>query len=268
MQNHEEIIQRALDLAREHEDVEAIFLMGSFATNSEDFFSDIDFYVMIKDVSDYKSVNNYFMENIEKLGIIIHSYQSNANPKNSIIYFQPYIKFEFVIEVIDKLRNKWRIGKRAKLIYDKNGFGKQVLEEASQIRFNLKRYEREIKNVAIELPSFCFNIVGYINRGEYVTSLDFIAWIRRLLLRISGFFLNLWDEGTRRAEQRFPKEIISYYHRCQVCDFKDIWLSLDAILEWYSDWLVPRFENHDIVHASAEVELIKSIISHFKSQEN
>jgi hypothetical protein len=70
----------------------------------------------------------------------------------------------------------------------------------------------------------------------------------------------MWDEGTRRAELRYPKKILDYYHQCQVNEVNDIWKSLDNILDWYSNWLVPKFELYDIPHANNEVPLIKSIL--------
>ncbi|MBD3226992.1 MAG: hypothetical protein GF329_02300 [Candidatus Lokiarchaeota archaeon] len=169
-----------------------------------------------------------------------------------------------VIEKYSKLSEEWRIGKRASLLYDKEGLGKKSIEKSKSLTFKIEDHLDEVRNVALELPSFCFLIAGYIKRGEYITTIDFIAWIRRKLLRISGFLLGIRDEGTRRAEQRFPEELIEYYNRCRVKKNDEIWGCLMVFLEWFSQWLVPKFEDKNIIHANQEVPVIKSAIEKLK----
>ena len=257
---HQIIVNNALEIAKELPQIEAILLLGSLAINTADIFSDIDFYVVIKEKGELNQIKNHFLQNLSNIGTPIHIFSSNAYPNSSIIYFKPFIKFELVIEDYDKLVRNWRVGKVAQLLYDRNGLGAQAMLVAKELEFKLEKYELEIKNVAIELPSFCFNIAGYMLRGEHITSIDFIAWIRRLLLRICGFFLGLWDEGTRRAELRFPNEVLNYYHRCLVKNVEEIWQILSNILDWYSDWLVPHFERHNIPHVNAEVPNIRYLL--------
>ncbi|TFG17202.1 MAG: nucleotidyltransferase domain-containing protein [Promethearchaeota archaeon] len=258
---HEKIIHNALNIAKELPKVEAVLLLGSLAVNTADIFSDVDFYVLIKDKKHMETIKDYFLQNLTTIGIPIHIFGSNAYPNSSIVYFKPFIKFELLIEDYDKLVKNWRVGKKAKLLFDRNGLGAELMQTANNLTFNLEKYQLEIQNVAIELPSFCYNIAGYILRGEYVTSVDFIAWIRRLLLRICGFFLEMWDEGTRRAELRFPDEVLAYYHRCIVKDVNGIWQILHNILDWYSNWLVPRFEIHNFSHANDEVPFIRYLLN-------
>jgi predicted nucleotidyltransferase len=257
---HNLIINKALKLAKKLSQIDAVFLLGSLASNTADIFSDIDFYIMINQKKHLLKIKNHFLINLNKIGEPIHIFQSNAYPNSSIIYFKPFIKFELMIEDYTKLIDNWRVGEVSKLLYDPKGLGKKAVNAASKLQFTIDKYDLEIKNVAIELPSFCYNIAGYMLRGEYITSLDFIAWIRRLLLRICGFFLDMWDEGTRRAELRYPKEILDYYYRCQTSKIDGIWQCLYNILDWYSTWLVPKFDLHGIPHANEEIPIIKSIL--------
>lgn len=260
LDHHQVIVNNALEIAKKLPQVEAVLLLGSMATQTADVFSDIDFYIVVKDKEHLDEIKSHFLRNLSEIGTPIHIFTSNAYPNSSIIYFKPFIKFELVIEDYDKLIKNWRIGKVAQLLFDQSGLGAQAMQVAKELEFKLKKYELEIKNVAIELPSFCFNIAGYMLRGEYITSIDFIAWIRRLLLRICGFFLGLWDEGTRRAELRYPHEVLKYYHQCLVKNIEEIWKNLHHILDWYSNWLVPQFERHEISHANAEVPNIRYLL--------
>jgi hypothetical protein len=102
-------------------------------------------------------------------------------------------------------------------------------------------------------------------RGEHITAIDFAAWIRRLLLRVSGFLLGMWDEGTRKAELRFPRELINYYHHCKIGKIEDMWQCLDVFLEWFSEWLVPRFDKSGIINAKDEVKLIRAILKELEN---
>lgn len=263
---HKSTIYNALEIIKDIPDVEAAFLLGSLSQGSGDIFSDIDFYLMIEDGKDYEKIQRTFLSQIDKLGEIIHIFQSNAKKSSSIIYLKPYIKFELVIEPHSKLCNEWRIGERGSLLYDKKGLGKKTIEKSKNLFFKRDDHLDEIRNVALELPSFCFLIAGYMIRGEFITIIDFIAWIRRKLLRISGFLLGIRDEGTRRAEKRFPDKLLNYYNKCRVKKNQEIWECLGVFLEWYSNWLVPKFEENNIIHAKQEVPIIKSAIENIKKQ--
>ena len=261
---HEEIYQKALKISKSITQIEAIFILGSIANDTADFFSDIDFYVMCKDKEEVKLIREQLVPKIDQIAPIIHTYRSNARPNDLIVFFNPFIKFELVIETSDALSKKWKLGTSSKLIFDRSGFGENVLREAQKIKFNIKNHMNEITNLAIELPSFCYIICGYLIRGEFVTSIDFISWIRRKMLRISGFLLGVWDEGTRRAEQRFPVELIEYYNDLKIGKNEEIWEKLNVILDWYSNWMVPKFEEHKIMHANVEVPLVRNIIKILK----
>ncbi len=263
---HHSILSKALEMSKELSDVEAAFLFGSLSEGRGDIFSDIDFYLMIEDRQNYNEIIESFSSRLDRLGDVIHIFRSNAKKNSIIIYLKPFIKFELVVETFSKLCDEWRLGERATLLYDKNGLGEQALTIAKRLEFNMGRHLDEIRNIALDLPSFCFLIAGYILRGENITIIDFIAWIRRKLLRISGFLLGMWDEGTRRAEKRFPKKLIKYYERCKVKEVNDVWECLMVFLEWYSDWMVPKFEEHEIVHASPEVPVLKSTIASLREQ--
>jgi predicted nucleotidyltransferase len=258
---HDDIIKKALNIAKNIKGVDAVFLLGSLADDTADIFSDIDFFIMYEKEDLKEQIFKEFLKELDKLGPIIHISGSSANPYDIIIYIKPYIKFELALRSFKSMKKKWKIAEKAKLVFDRKGLGKKAIKKAEKISFSMKKYEREIQNLALGLPSFCYIIGGYMIRGEHVTSIDFVAWIRRLMLRVSGFLLGMWDEGTRRAELRFPTELIDYYHKCKIGNVEEIWQCLQHFLAWFSEWLVPRFEEQHIIHANEEVKMIKKILN-------
>ena len=257
---HNKIIKNALGIAQNIREVEAVFLLGSLANETADIFSDIDFYIMYQEDSLKEVIFTKFLKKINELGSIIHTSKSSANPNDLIIFIKPYIKFELALRGYKSMKNKWKLAENAKLIFDRNGWGQKAINNAKTISFTTEKYNREIQNLALGLPSFCYIIGGYMTRGEHITAIDFIAWTRRLLLRVSGFLLGMWDEGTRRAELRFPKELTNYYHQCKIGKIEDIWQCLHIFLEWFSEWLTPRFDESSIINAKDEVKLVRIIL--------
>ena len=261
LHHHKNIYKKALQRISSINLVEAIFILGSLADGTADFFSDIDFYVMCVEKEDIETIQNQILSNVNQIAPIIHIYKSNAKSNDLIIYFKPFVKFELVIDINENLSNKWKLGNSSKILFDRNGLGEKTLQDAQKLKFNFLEHINEIKNLAIELPSFCYIICGYLMRGEYVTSVDFISWIRRKMLRVSGFLLGIRDEGTRRAEERFPPELIDYYTKLMIANFDEIWDKLHIILDWYSYWMVSRFIENNIAHAEKEVFLIRNIVN-------
>ncbi|TFF96178.1 MAG: nucleotidyltransferase domain-containing protein [Promethearchaeota archaeon] len=257
---HTQILQNAVDFFKQIDGVEAIFVLGSLAKDQADIYSDIDLFVIFEDSEKKAQIRNHFLTAKDQIGTLLHMYSSHGHKDDLILYYQPFIKLEIGFRGVHEVMGKWKMGAQAKLVFDRHAIGKEILESASDVSFQFSRYEKEVKNMAMALPSFCFIIAGYVMRGEIITTIDFVAWIRRNLLRISGFLLGLWDEGTRRAELRFPEEVIEYYHQSRFEKIEEVWACLDSFLDWYSHWLVPKFEERGIIHAQAEVTLLRKII--------
>lgn len=257
---HKQLFENALLICKSIPKVEAIFLIGSIADGSADFFSDIDFYVMCNLNKEIKEIQDKILDKINELGSIIHVYRSNAKPNDVIIYFKPFIKFELVIQTGSDLSRKWKLAVSSKLLFDRNGYGQKILNDTKKLTFNIEDHINEVSNLALGIPSFCLIIAGYLIRGEFITSIDFLSWIRRKMLRISGFLLGIWDEGTRRAEQRFPKELVAYYNSLGIGLNEEMWENLRNILDWYANWMIPRFKSYGIINAESEVRVIREVI--------
>ena len=55
------------------------------------------------------------------------------------------------------------------------------------------------------------------------------------MLRVCGWLFGLYDEGPRRAEQRFPEDVLDYYNKSRVKTVDEIWNGLQILLDWYEE---------------------------------
>lgn len=265
---HYRLVESALGIARGIPEVEAVFLMGSLGKGEGDIFSDVDFYMVHGGDNDEEaaaSIRHQFIERINEIGDVIHSFSSTFNPKDAIVYFKPFVKFEMGIKSIDAASESWK-SPSCKLLFDRNGLGRKAMQSASGICFDLNEHTAELRNAAIACPSFCYITAACIVRGEHVTAMFDLDWVRAYLLKVSGWFLGIWDEGPRRAEQRFPAEVLDYFNRSAAADVDSIWNSVDVILDWYANWLVPKFEQNRIPHTLHEVPRIRWMFRKLRQQ--
>ncbi len=261
---HDEIITKATDVASKIPGVKAIILRGSLAKGEGDAFSDIDFYIIHDGVEeDSKKIMSHFMNRLSEIGNVLHYFTSTVDAKSRIIYFTPFVKFELNIKTKKKVYG-WK-SNQVKILYDPERVAKQIILKLDT-EFSIEPVLLSIQNTAVALPAFCYMTAGYLVRGEWITALEGIRWVASNLLKISGHFLNQWDEGPRRAETRFPEPVLDYYWGMQPKDVNDIWNAIDVALDWYLEWLIPWFNEHSIKTAEEEVPLIRLILGKLYSE--
>jgi hypothetical protein len=123
-----------------------------------------------------------------------------------------------------------------------------------------------IRDRAIQIPTFCYITAGFIVRGEDASAMEALGWICNDMLKLSGWLLGQWDEGSRRAEERFPEEVLDFYMRSQAKTVEGIWDGIEVLLSWYEDWLIPKFVELDISHALVQVEPMKDVLRLLKDK--
>jgi len=257
---HEAIIEKAIAVASSIPEVETILLKGSLAKGEGHIFSDIDFLILhIGDDSTTARIRKQIMKKLSDIGDVIHFFFSTVDNETPIIYFKPWVKFELAIGLVENAKNRWKHS-FAKILYDRNGLGDAVVEQASKVTFDLGDHVLQISNLAIALPSFVYIVAGFVVRGEHITAIDGLDYVRNEMLAVNGLLLGLWDEGPRRAEKRFPEKVLYYYSRTRVAEVSDVWLALGYLLDWYEDWLIPRFEQLEIPHAKHEIPTLKLML--------
>jgi len=257
---HEAIIEKATAVASSIPEVETILLKGSLAKGEGDIFSDIDFLILhIGDDSTTAKIRKQIMKKLSDIGDVIHYFFSTFDQETPIIYFKPWVKFKLAIGLVENAKNRWKHS-FAKILYDRNGLGDAVVEQASKVTFDLGDHVLQISNLAIALPSFVYIVAGFVVRGEHITAIDSLDYVRNEMLTVNGLLLGLWDEGPRRAGKRFPEKVLYYYNRTRVAEVSDVWLALGYLLDWYEDWLIPRFEQLETPHAKHEIPTLKLML--------
>jgi predicted nucleotidyltransferase len=263
---HEAVIEKTVKIAEGIEEVEGVILKGSLAVDKGDVFSDIDFQV-IHDGAPSESLDilKRFITELENIEPIIQHFPSTANPNDCIIYLHPFIKFELSIATCDEKRTHWRVG-LGKILLDRSGLAKSVVADAKKHKFDIKEIIPILTSRAAAIPVFTYITAGHLVRGEKMTALHDIDWIRNDMLTISGWFLGLHDEGCRRAEERFPTKVLDYYNRSRVRTVDEVWDGLQILLDWYDDWLVPKFDKLGIAHSQNQVAQMRDILQLLSSK--
>ena len=261
---HNDIIDKALIVAKDIEEVEGVILKGSLGKDEGDIFSDIDFQIVHScEPEESAVIMSKFMERLSELGEVIQYFPSTAFADDRIIYIHPFVKFELSVGTCDANAQKWHIAD-ARILFDRNGFVKDIVEEAKTIPFNFDDVRSVVKGRAIAIPAFTYITAGFVVRGEHISAIEAVDWIAAEMLRISGWFLGIRDEGPRRAEQRFPEEVLSYYNRSRAKDITDVWNSLKVFLDWFTEWMVPYFEKQDIPHSGLQVPNMRGVLAILK----
>ena len=202
------------------------------------------------------------MENILKSDDVLYYYTSGF--ENRIIFIKPLIKFELIVRTIEAAGSRWKYAK-AKILYDKTGIGESIKERANTISFP-ENLDSVIGNKAVFLPTMFYLASASVVRGEFITALDGMDWIRNEMLGVCGWLLDQWDEGPRRAERRFPLEVLSFYRNSRVSSAEDIFDALLVLMDWYEKWMVPRFDERNIQHSEYQIGILRKLIPFLKNK--
>ncbi len=257
---HQELIETAVKLAEGIEEIEGVILKGSLAVDKGDVFSDIDFQVIHdRNHSVSAIILEKFIIELEKVESIIQHFPSTANPHDSIIYLHPFLKFELSVGTCDEMRKRWRVG-LGKILFNRNGLATDVVKDAKKLKFIIDEHLSTIASRAAAIPVFMYITAGHLVRGEEIAAIHDIDWIRNDMLCVSGWLLGLYDEGYRRAEERFPGEVLNYYYRSRVKTVDEIWKGLQILLDWYEEWLVPELDKLEIPHSLVQVAQMRDIL--------
>jgi len=204
--------------------------------------------------ADSAGISGKFMSELDRIGEMIHFFTSTAFHEDRIIYFRPFVKFELNVRTCKQVGEDWRTS-AGEVLFDRRGRLGEVVAAASEITFSIDDVMDTIRDRAIQIPTFCYITPGFIVRGEDAAALDALSWISNDMLKLSGWILGQWDEGPRRAEERFSEEVLDFYMRSQAKTVEEVWDGIEVLLAWYENWLIPKFVELDVAHAVFRLSL-------------
>jgi len=184
---------------------------------------------------------------------------------NRIIFIKPLVKLELIVRTGEEAKVNWRYAD-AKILFDRSGLGESIKEETNKMSFKIEDILSWVGNSATFLPTMFYLATASVVRGEYITAMDGFDWIRSQMLKVSGWLLGQRDEGPRRAEQRFPSEVLTFYRDSRVGEAMEIFNALIILMDWYENWMVPRFEENKIPHSKYQLEVLREIIPYLKTK--
>ncbi len=257
---HRQLAVRAANVIKGIEHVEAVLLKGSLARGTADVSSDIDLLITHRGDDTTRSIiDDQLVSRLEEMGDPVHRYRSLVNQIAFIAYFRPWIMAEFDIRSEDQARGNWKNG-FSEVLFSRSDGAQMIIEAASSHVFQPSDFRAEFENLVTTLPILCIKIHGYYLRGEIITAFDELAWMRDRLLWVASVTLGIWNEGPRRAESRFPAEIVEAWWRCYPKTSEEVPSVLVSYLDWYLEWLVPKLETSGTSHAADLAETLREVI--------
>lgn len=264
--HHQRLIANTVQVANKIKHIEGLLLRGSLGSGNGDLFSDIDMiFFYDEETTTYSVIKEEILHKLHEIGSPVGYFYNTVNQKDLIIYFHPFIKYELTIRSLESMRNRRNLSK-AKILYDPKGFVSKLVEESFHIQFQLKSHFDEIKNFTECFSSMCYIISGYVVRGEHLTAIDDLDWLRNWSLKVSGWLLGMIDEGPRRAELRFPRQVLEFYRKSRVKDSAEIWNALYIMFDWFETWLLPQLEERGIKHTGTDIIFIKQTLQALQKQ--
>ena len=254
-----ECAHRAAEVGSRIPDVEAVALRGSLARGTGDVYSDADVLVVHSGGDEvWQRVEAIFVERLHEIGEPLFQFRSIGRPKDLVVFFKPWVKVELEFQTAEHASASWMTA-GSNLLFDRSGVGQRVVQDANA-EFDSMALREEMVNLLVALPAFSVTAWGHWSRGECLSALYWLDWIRGRLLWLSGAVLGLRNEGPRRAETRFPQEVIEYWYRCYPEKVEDVPRAALSALRWQRDWLGPRLEEQGVEYGSDALQLAELVL--------
>jgi lincosamide nucleotidyltransferase B/F len=213
-----EMIETVRRRCREDERISAAVMYGSFAKGAADEFSDIEFYLFIRQ-ADYDLFNlQVWIRSIAPVELfLVNEYGT------TVAVFQNLVRGEFHVGPEDQVKvvSTWGMMGEAPnpatmVIIDRKGALDEQFENWRQVIALIDSAEnyRQITSQYVNMILFGANV---LKRGERVRALELLFFIHRYLLwlaRMRSGQVRNWPTPSRMIEQDLPADMYSRFTRC------------------------------------------------------
>ena len=210
-----QLIEKTKFIARSDENVSAVFMYGSFTKNEGDQYSDIEFYIFIKEKE------KFFPERwVNQIHPVALYFTNEYGTKVAI--FENMIRGEFhflsidEVEIIKTWEGMVEFSDFDKMnLIDKDGLLSKTLSE-----IKIKSPERLTGNNILWLSQSLLNVLlttgNLIRRNEFAHAHQSLSNVHKYLLWLIRLINNKtqhWESPTKGLEKDIQKDWYSEYHR-------------------------------------------------------
>lgn len=261
----EKMIQRVKEKSRQDNTVVAAMMYGSFSQNCGDQYSDIEFYIFIRDDEFENFISREWIEEIEPY------YLHFKNEFGSeVVIFKNLIRGEFhflpenKMDIIDSFKFVGYFPDTdSMLLYDCNGKLKTYLDYLKEVKIE-RATGKNIEEVWNNLLNVLLLGMNVLKRGERARALEWLWYAQRYLLqlvRINEKKTDRWVNPTKNLEYDITEEAYQKYSLCtaKLCE-EELYFAYNNALKLGKDLMEQLSELYGV---NVQRDLLKSLEEYF-----
>jgi hypothetical protein len=216
--------------------VKGLYLSGSVKTDNH---SDIDLTILSTEHG-RESLENDRLKIANRIGEIKAEAMSAGIPHTYVVFYNPEeIKFDFNFHTLPEQTRPDRA--KIDVLYDPTGHLHEIVEESAKMEWtiDLKELDNRLKHFYVGIAY----TIPKIAREELWEARDCVEWYRQALITFEGVIARRKREGYRRLEQKLSTKKLKFLEKTIPTKLtsKEIFRSLDNILEYFNTFLKERF---------------------------
>lgn len=208
---HYSVLEKAVSLLITDPRILGIYLSGSFANGQPDQYSDLDINLLVSSADRESVVKDHekLRSEVAKIATWFPAVHLN-NPNQIIVFYEKRypIHVDYEYKTPEELKPIAK-GKDAFILLDKDGALDKWKAVCSETKENMSPTLERLQYFEDRFWAWCTYTDGKIKRGELWEARDAIEYIRSNVLNRLAYYVNdLGNEGNRRLERKFPKEML------------------------------------------------------------
>lgn len=214
----EKMIQKIKEKSRQDKCVVATMMYGSFSQNCGDQYSDIEFYIFIRDDEFDNFISREWIEDIEPYYLHFRNEFGTE-----VVIFKNLIRGEFhflperEMDIINSFKFVgWFPNTDSMLLYDCNGKLKTYLDSLKEVKIK-RNTAKNIEEVWNNLLNVLLLGMNVLKRGERARALEWLWYAQRYLLqlvRIKEKKADRWVNPTKNLEWDITEKAYQKYSLC------------------------------------------------------
>lgn len=267
MLQQERMIQAVKEKSQYDKSIVATMMYGSYTQNSGDEYSDIEFYIFIKDEEFPGFVSSEWIAGISPFYThFINEFGSEVVIFKNLIRGEFHFLSEKKMDIIDSFRTVGYFPDTdSMLLYDSNGKLRQHLDSLKGSEIN-RATDKNIEFVWNNLLNTLLLGMNVLKRGERARALECLWFAQRYLLqlvRINEGKTERWVNPTKNLETDIKSETYQKYCLCTAkLSEAELYLAYNNALKLGEELVEQLDEMHKI---NLQKELVEKLEQYFSS---